>query len=1114
MFIPGRRSLSVFVSCLLAGSLLACNLLGYSITVDEPTEIPAAVSQQEEIEVVETPQAQTEAEETPSDAPAESIAEPEETAKGHVVDVPMQVEISFDTFAPSPLGPEAAQFPAGISPLTGLPVRDATLLDIPAVHASITNTPVSTRPQAGLSDAAHTFEIYIGNGMSRFLAVFHGEVPTEEPLMKGDFEARQELFVRSGLILGNQVWFDEDNNGINDPNEYGISGVGISLFDGETRRLMESTTTDSNGFYAFNIFPGRRYFLQFFLPPEYAFSAPDSGVDDFVDSDADPLSGLTPTFTAFFDDLRWDAGMSPKVAIRHLPETAVMAPETDYKAAGEDFLARIEAEDVDASKVYEYENLYAILSGLARQASGGAFTPPDTENFDFPMPVGEHETLMGKLTAAWKKLVKEQAPAIEERSQVLIERLQEGNLNLLHEARILMILLGGTEAVDLAGENGPFRILPDGAHAGLMQEMIDAAREGAEQEALAVSERLRQGDWVAFGDAVQLTMFLREKRFLNQGELSGMLGITPLGENAQNMSALLYAAREGANVLVEEVIERLNTGEEGALYEAEKLMLVLAEKTDPTLDEDQLPLPEGPNANAMEKLGDAIRSARAFPPADGATSILLPDSSSTQQRPPGLMSPAQQDDPPPQGLCDVEVGMLPVEAVLHTSPDGLLHIALPPGLEATDWQSFAQEYPDAVGVSGGPYGVTYKFQSGTTFLQNDEGVYRLTFPGCGDESQQPPADAPATTIDLGGECLREVTLFADTTVSAAEDGTITFQFAQEDSVELVGQDPGKLVASSSSEAGRTIELPTTPETAISERPDGGHDVSFPSGMQLALNENQTLSVRMPGCDSGKDLPFFEKQFINIGPTSSALVSQEQFLRLYTNSCLVYEGKASGVTINGCAVAVGGQGESITTGGSVGLDPLNLRGIAENSALEGSEKPNYSGNTFNPVPPAGGQTADQILFFYGQLNQSLWRYDPVSQTYLRYEDLADGSGVFIPALDKLTGRQTSAANVILVYTQYEIFQNTIRKVPLTGNKGKGVLFRNGKMYPILWNTKAQSYERTTERMRPIKIVDEDDNPFPLQPGQSWFYVTTSTSVYWELEDEPGKWKVRSYAPPGM
>ncbi len=76
---------------------------------------------------------------------------------------------------PASLGPD--RFPAGVNPLTGLAVDDPAALSLPPALVSVSNFPVSARPQSGLSFAAYVFELYIGEGMTRFLALFYGEYP-------------------------------------------------------------------------------------------------------------------------------------------------------------------------------------------------------------------------------------------------------------------------------------------------------------------------------------------------------------------------------------------------------------------------------------------------------------------------------------------------------------------------------------------------------------------------------------------------------------------------------------------------------------------------------------------------------------------------------------------------------------------------------------------------------------------------------------------------------------------------------------------------------------------------------------------------------------------------
>ncbi|MEL7248508.1 MAG: SdrD B-like domain-containing protein, partial [Bacteroidota bacterium] len=93
--------------------------------------------------------------------------------------------------------------------------------------------------------------------------------------------------------LGDFVFFDEDEDGVQDPGEAGVSGVTVQLYQGGI--LINSTTTNGAGFYSFtDLVPGT-YQVRFVVTPGQILTLANVGNDD-LDSDADRTSGFTTTY--------------------------------------------------------------------------------------------------------------------------------------------------------------------------------------------------------------------------------------------------------------------------------------------------------------------------------------------------------------------------------------------------------------------------------------------------------------------------------------------------------------------------------------------------------------------------------------------------------------------------------------------------------------------------------------------------------------------------------------------------------------------------------------------------------------------------------------------------
>lgn len=100
--------------------------------------------------------------------------------------------------------------------------------------------------------------------------------------------------------IGDYVWLDDDEDGIQDNGEVGIPGVQVRLSQpngsgGFTD--VDATITDENGMYCFYVMPGD-YKVTFVKPSgDHIVTTQDAGSNDEKDSDIDPAMLMTPVFS-------------------------------------------------------------------------------------------------------------------------------------------------------------------------------------------------------------------------------------------------------------------------------------------------------------------------------------------------------------------------------------------------------------------------------------------------------------------------------------------------------------------------------------------------------------------------------------------------------------------------------------------------------------------------------------------------------------------------------------------------------------------------------------------------------------------------------------------------
>jgi hypothetical protein len=159
----------------------------------------------------------------------------------------------------------------------------------------------------------------------------------------------------------------------------------------------------------------------------------------------------------------------------------------------------------------------------------------------------------------------------------------------------------------------------------------------------------------------------------------------------------------------------------------------------------------------------------------------------------------------------------------------------------------------------------------------------------------------------------------------------------------------------------------------------------------------------------------------------------------------------------------------------------------------------SGMYFDPNPPQGGSPASRLWFMYNILNEVIWQFDSNAGVYHRYQYTADDPNTFVEDSDRINGKSLGYSNLIILFAEHRACTDTAYDVNLMYvNRAPALLFRDGQVYKMYWTTKSDAYEKKTGKMRPIRFIDEQGNPFPLKPGQTWIHVVPTGTRLWETK----------------
>jgi hypothetical protein len=203
----------------------------------------------------------------------------------------------------------------------------------------------------------------------------------------------------------------------------------------------------------------------------------------------------------------------------------------------------------------------------------------------------------------------------------------------------------------------------------------------------------------------------------------------------------------------------------------------------------------------------------------------------------------------------------------------------------------------------------------------------------------------------------------------------------------------------------------------------------------------------------------------------------------------------------CPPVCGDDTHSVT---GVFADSAGVTELARQSGVV-QEKPGLQFATFSNDPPAGGESAIQLLVQYSDINTGEWQFDAPSGKYLRWiEDGNEGEQLtMIPLVDRNNGVQLGFSNVIVLETFYIEYNRTLHNIDLWNNAGsqKAVYFRDGLKYEGKWHI--------SDHFQPFELLKEDGTPMPLKPGNTWIVLAGISSQI--TNPQGGRYELHFYLP---
>jgi hypothetical protein len=154
-----------------------------------------------------------------------------------------------------------------------------------------------------------------------------------------------------------------------------------------------------------------------------------------------------------------------------------------------------------------------------------------------------------------------------------------------------------------------------------------------------------------------------------------------------------------------------------------------------------------------------------------------------------------------------------------------------------------------------------------------------------------------------------------------------------------------------------------------------------------------------------------------------------------------------------------------------------------------------------LPPVENpMEANEIQIVTSVICRSKWVYDPLTVSYLRWEESDDRSDNYVPSIDVAANfLQVDTQNIMILFADYVVYDAMLHDIRIHYADGimPAIFFRNGYQYDGYWSG--------LDPAIPLQFYDADLAPYSLAPGKAWVVFVTSDSEVIS-SDTPGNWQV--------